>query len=174
MNANPLFSISMDIMREKPQKETIIALGSDHGGWELKEHIRDFLVKGGYSVNDLGCRTPENFDYPAIGIKLARGISDGSLDKGILICGTGIGMSIAANRFSGVRAALCHDTYTARLSREHNDANILVMGGRVTGKGLAEEIVSVWLTTPFLDPDGRHGRRLAQIVNLERELKIKK
>lgn len=147
----------------------LIVIGSDHGGWELKEYLKDLLIKQDYTIQDIGSLTPEKCDYPVIGIRLAKSISEGKAKRGILICGTGIGMSIVANKFPGVRAALCHDSYTARMSREHNNANILVLGGRVLGKGIAEEILKVWLNSPFLDPDGRHSRRLGQIEKLENE-----
>ena len=156
-------------------KETIV-IGSDHGGWELKEHIKSQLINMGFEVEDFGLPTPDRCDYPAIGIKVARSVASGKIKRGILICGTGIGMSMVANRFPGIRAALCHDIYTVRMSREHNNANILVMGGRVTGKGLAEEMVTKWLNTAFLDPDGRHSKRLEQIedVNVcEKKRKMK-
>ena len=149
------------------QDKKIIAIGSDHGGWELKEYIKEILIREGFSIEDFGLPNPERTDYPAIGIKLARLVSEGKIKRGILICGTGIGMSIVANRFSGVRAALCHDIYTARMSREHNNSNILVLGGRVLGKGLTEEILRVWLHTDFSDADGRHSQRLKQIADLE-------
>jgi len=151
---------------EQKQTREVIAIGSDHGGWELKEHLKDVLAREGFAVEDFGCHSPERCDYPAIGISLARSVSEGRIGRGILICGTGIGMSIAANRFHGVRAALCHDLYTARMSREHNNANILVLGGRVLGKGLAEEMLRVWLDTEFSDGGGRHAARLKQIDNL--------
>ena len=152
---------------EKDKKR--IAIGSDHGGWELKEHLKAFLIEKGFCVEDFGPATQDKTDYPIIAIQLARSVSEGIFDRGILICGTGIGMSLVANRFSGVRAALCHDIYTARMSREHNNANILVLGGRILGKGLAEEILNVWIETVFLDADGRHSRRLQYITDLEKE-----
>ena len=154
---------------EEEKAKRRIAIGSDHGGWELKEHLKAFLIERDFSVEDFGLATQDKTDYPVIAIQLARSISEGKLERGILICGTGIGMSIVANRFSGVRAALCHDIYTARMSREHNNANILVLGGRVLGKGLAEEILKVWIDTAFLDADGRHSRRLKLITDLEKE-----
>lgn len=155
------------------QAKERIAIGSDHGGWDLKEHLKDFLVDKGFHIEDFGIHDQQRCDYPVIGIKLARCVSEGKVARGILICGTGIGMSIVANRFPGVRAALCHDIYTARMSREHNNANILAMGGRVIGKGLAEEMVQVWLDTQFSDFDGRHSRRLEQIEELEKQVRIK-
>ncbi len=144
-----------------------IGLASDHGGFELKKEVKTLLVSNGFDPIDLGPFNGDSVDYPDFGILLADKVSKGELEKGILICGTGIGMSIVANKFAGVRAALVHDLYTARLSREHNDANVLVMGGRVVDKDLANEIASVWLSTPF--QGGRHQRRLDKIKALENE-----
>ena len=126
-----------------------IAIGSDHGGFELKEKIRTLLIGLGHEVRDLGCYSPDSVDYPIQG----------------LVCGTGIGMCIVANRIPGVRATLCHDLFTARMSREHNDSNILCMGGRIIDHGLAEEMVKVWLMTPFTG--GRHSRRINMIDSLD-------
>lgn len=122
----------------------------------------------GHQVLDLGTHGQESVNYPYFAALVARRLHQGEADRGILICGTGIGMSIVANRFPGVRAALCHDLYTAIMSRKHNDANCLALGGRVLGKGLAKEIVRVWLETPF--EGGRHELRLAQIRTLEEEI----
>jgi ribose 5-phosphate isomerase B len=144
-----------------------IGLASDHGGFELKKEMKTFLVSIGFDPVDLGPFSADSVDYPDFGMLLADKVSKGELEKGILICGTGIGMSIVANKFARVRAALVHDLYTARLSREHNDANILVLGGRVVDKDLANEIASVWLNTPF--QGGRHQRRLDKIEALENE-----
>jgi ribose 5-phosphate isomerase B len=155
---------------EQQKNKNLIAIGSDHGGWELKEYLKKFLTQQGFLIEDLGLPNPDRCDYPVIGIKLARLVSEGKIKKGILICGTGIGMSIVANRFPGVRAALCHNMYTARMSREHNDSNILVLGGRVLGKSLAEEILRVWLYTNFSDTDGRHSQRLKLIKAFEKEM----
>jgi ribose 5-phosphate isomerase B len=139
-----------------------IGIGSDHAGYALKEAIKTYLSeKGTYRVNDIGTRNQEPVDYPLIGHELAKGISEGSFSKGILICGSGIGMSIVANRHRNVRAALCHNLYTVRLSRQHNDANILVMGGRVIGVGLALDMVELFLHTDF--EGGRHARRVGEI-----------
>jgi ribose 5-phosphate isomerase B len=142
-----------------------IAIGCDHAGFELKEDLRVYLRERGVEVLDLG--TPEGapVDYPEIGMAVAEKVSTGAIPRGILICGTGIGMSVVANRFRGVRAALCHVLYTARLSREHNDSNVLVLGGRLLGKGIAREIVGVWLEAEFLG--GNHQRRLDQIARLD-------
>jgi len=139
-----------------------VIIGSDHAGFSLKEECRVFLEKtGAHKVKDLGVFSLESFDYPKIGHEMAQAISKGEYSRGILICGTGIGMSIVANRYKGVRAALCHNLYMVRMSRLHNDANILVMGGRVIGGGLAIEMVELFLKTEF--EGGRHKSRLDQI-----------
>jgi ribose 5-phosphate isomerase B len=135
-----------------------IAIGSDHGGFHLKEMIRVLVADLGHGVHDLGCHSLESVDYPDIARLVCEQVDTGAMDRGILICGTGIGMSMAANRYGHVRAALCHDHYTARMSREHNDANVLCMGERVTGIGVAEEIVRIWLGTEF--SGGRHLGRI--------------
>ena len=145
-----------------------IVLGSDHAGFELKEDLRAYLVEQKVGVIDLGVFNEEPVDYPDIGASVAEKVSRGEVGRGILICGSGIGMSIVANRFPGVRAALCHDLYTARISREHNDANLLILGGRLIGKGLAREILRVWLETGF--QGGRHQRRLEKIRALEEKI----
>lgn len=139
-----------------------LAIGADHGGFELKRDVVAFLqtIKG-IEVSDLGTSGKESVDYPDFGKKVAEAVTTGAADRGILICGTGIGMSITANRFPKVRAALCHDHFTAQMSRLHNDANILVMGERVIGKGVALEIVKTWLETEF--EGGRHQLRLSKI-----------
>jgi len=139
-----------------------IVIGSDHAGYDLKEAIKTYLnQKGTYSIHDVGAFSKDSVDYPLIGHELAKGISEGKFAKGILICGSGIGMSIVANRHKKVRAALCHNLYTVRLSREHNDANVLIMGGRVLGIGLALDMVELFLSTDF--EGGRHGRRVGEI-----------
>jgi len=139
-----------------------LAIGCDHGGFELKEEILKFLKTiANIQVSDLGTATKDSVDYPDYGKKVAEAVTNGSADRGILICGTGIGMSIVANRFPKVRAALCHDHFTAQMSREHNDANVLVMGERVIGRGVALEIVKTWLETEFAG--GRHQLRLNKI-----------
>jgi ribose 5-phosphate isomerase B len=145
-----------------------IVLGSDHAGFELKEDLRAYLVEQKVGVIDLGVSNEEPVDYPDIGASVAEKVSRGEVGRGILICGSGIGMSIVANRFPGVRAALCHDLYTARISREHNDANLLILGGRLIGKGLAREILKVWLETGFQGE--RHQRRLEKIRALEEKI----
>jgi ribose 5-phosphate isomerase B len=144
-----------------------IGLACDHGGFELKEELKAFLKSIGLEPVDLGTFNEESVDYPDYGILVAEKVSKRELEKGILICGTGIGMSIVANKFRGVRAALANDIYSSRFSKEHTDANILVIGGRIVGRELAKEIVKVWLDTPFAG--GRHKRRLEKIEALEKE-----
>jgi ribose 5-phosphate isomerase B len=142
-----------------------IALGSDHAGFELKEHLRAYLAELKVDTLDLGTYSEDSVDYPDVAVKVAEKVARGEVERGLLICGTGIGMSIVANRFAGVRAALCHDLYTARVSREHNNANILALGGWLIGKGLAREILKVWLQSEF--QGGRHARRIRKIAALE-------
>lgn len=144
-----------------------IGLACDHGGFELKEELKAFLKSIGVDPIDMGTFNEDSVDYPDFGVLVAEKISRGELEKGVLICGTGVGMSIVANKFRGVRAALANDLYSSRFSREHTDANILVIGGRIVGRELAKEIVRVWLETPFAG--GRHKRRLEKIEALERE-----
>ena len=142
-----------------------IGIASDHGGFELKESIISHLLKNNWDVDDLGPHNKDSVDYPDYGIKLAEAVSLKKVGRGIVICGTGIGMSIVVNRYPGIRGALCTDLFTAKLCREHNDANILIMGGRVLGKGLAAEIVNIWLNTPF--SGGRHQKRLDKIDQID-------
>ncbi len=144
-----------------------IAIAGDHAGAELKEDIKAFLKEKGFDVLDMGSSGNESVDYPDYGIPVAERVSEGKIEKGILICGTGIGMSIVANKFANVRAALVNDVYTARMAKEHNDANILVIGGRIAGKGLAREMVKTWLEAKF--EGGRHQRRLDKIREIEKE-----
>lgn len=149
-----------------------LAIGCDHGGWELKQEILAFLKNiANIQVADFGPAGKDSVDYPDFGAKVSEAVSKGTMDRGILICGTGIGMSIVANRFPGVRAALCHDHFTAQMSREHNDANVLVMGERVIGKGVAMEIVKTWLDTGFAG--GRHQKRLDKITSIEKSITAK-
>ncbi len=143
-----------------------IAIGSDHGGYQLKEEIKKALLEKKYQVEDFGTHSTDSCDYPDIALPVARAVAAGEYDKGILICGTGIGISIAANKVPGIRAALCHDTFSARASREHNDANILALGERVIGRGLALEIVDVWLASEF--SGGRHQKRVDKIAAIEK------
>lgn len=148
-----------------------IAIGSDHAGYALKEDIKKALEARNDIIVDIGTDTESSVDYPDFGIEVARLVAGGKAEKGILVCGTGIGMSITANKVKGIRAALAFDLYTAVQSRKHLDANILVLGGRITGKGLAEEIVRAWLDTPF--EGGRHQKRIDKISDWEKDhLKI--
>ena len=135
-----------------------IAIGSDHGGFEYKEEIKKHLVEKGYDVIDVGTFSKESCDYPVIAQNLTQKIIDNELEKGILICGTGIGMSIAANKVKGIRAALCGDTFSARATRAHNNSNVLCLGQRVIGIELAFDIVDIWLSTEF--DGGRHQKRI--------------
>lgn len=144
-----------------------IGLACDHAGFELKEELKAFLKSLGVKAIDMGAFNEDSVDYPDFGMLVAEKVSRGELEKGILICGTGIGMSMVANKFPRIRAAVANDLYSSRCSREHNDANILIMGGRTVGKDLAKEIVRVWLETPFAG--GRHKRRIEKIEALERE-----
>lgn len=137
-----------------------IAVGCDHGGFALKQVICTLLVEMGHQVNDVGCSSEASVDYPEFADKVCLALHQGS-DRGILICGTGIGMSMAANRHRHVRAALCHESLTARLSREHNDANVLCLGARVLGEAIALDIVRAWVTTEFAG--GRHLRRITMM-----------
>lgn len=142
-----------------------VAIGCDHGGLHLKEDIKSLLADGGYEVTDFGTNSTDSVDYPDIADPVANAVANGKFDRGILICGTGIGIGIAANKVKGIRAALCHDTFSAHASREHNNANILTMGERIIGPGLARDIVKIWLTTEF--EGGRHERRVAKIADIE-------
>lgn len=149
-----------------------IVIGSDHAGWEIKEDLQSFLKKLGHEVKDLGTNGPESVDYPDYALAVAGAVAGGEAEKGIIICGTGIGSSIAANKIPGIRAALCHNTYTAEMSRSHNDANVLCLGERVIDKKSAREIVRVWLTTPFSN-GVRHARRVEKIKKIEENLRHK-
>lgn len=142
-----------------------VAVCSDHRGFNAKECIKAALERYGHAVQDFGCDRPESCDYPDHAIPASQAIADGTCDTGIMICGTGIGMSITANKVPGIRAALCHDELTAELSRKHNDANALCMPGDLIGEELMKRIVEVWLKTPF--EAGRHTRRLEKIANFE-------
>jgi ribose 5-phosphate isomerase B len=144
-----------------------IAIGADHAGFLLKEHLKDTLQRLGHAIEDHGTHSEESIDYPPICFSVGRAVADGRADRGIVLGGSGQGEQIAANKVAGVRAALCNDLYTARLSREHNDANVLAIGGRIVAFGLADEIVALWLRTAF--DGGRHQRRIDQISELERE-----
>jgi ribose 5-phosphate isomerase B len=144
-----------------------IAIGADHAGFELKQHLVKVLADLGHDVDDHGTDSEEPVDYPPICAGVGRAVAEGRAERGIVLGGSGQGEQISANKVKGVRAALCNDLYTARLSREHNDANVLSMGGRIVAAGLADEIVTLWLATEFAG--GRHARRVQQISDLEAE-----
>lgn len=148
----------------------MILLGSDHGGLTLKESIKSLLLERGLEFEDCGTNTTDSVDYPDFGEKVARRVSQGDAEKGILFCGTGIGMSIIANKFPGVRAALATDLFTAQMAKEHNNANILVLGGRVLQEDLARSMVAAWLDSSF--DGGRHQKRLDKISQIEKELHV--
>ena len=138
-----------------------VIIGSDHAGFPLKTQVKNLLEDMGHTTEDVGCYSEDSVDYPVYGKAVAAGVARGEFPKGILVCGSGLGMSMIANRFRGVRAALCNDLYSAVLSRQHNDANLLVLGGRLIGSDLADEIVATWLKTEF--HGGRHESRVAQL-----------
>jgi ribose 5-phosphate isomerase B len=150
------------------EKMNKLAIASDHAGFELKQNVVAYLRAKGVAFEDYGPVNSDRVDYPDYGIQVAKAIIDKKVDRGIVICGTGVGMSIVVNRFPGIRGTLCADLYTAKMCREHNDSNILIMGGRVIGMGLAEEIVKTWLETPF--EGGRHQQRLDKIEEIDRTL----
>ncbi len=145
----------MSVERKRSMK---IAVGSDHGGFVYKQLVIDFLQNIGQEIEDVGCYSTDSVDYPNQADKVCEKVRNGECERGILICGTGIGMSIAANRHDGIRAALCHEAFTARMSREHNNANVLCIGERVLGQEIALDVVGTWVETEFAG--GRHQRRL--------------
>lgn len=142
-----------------------VAIASDHGGIKIREEIKDLLKELNIEFEDFGCECETSVDYPDYAQPVAAKVAEGEFDRGILICGTGIGMSIAANKVKGIRCALVHDMFSAKATREHNDSNVLAMGERVIGPGLAREIAKIWLTTEF--EGGRHGNRVNKIHQLE-------
>ncbi|HTY80308.1 MAG TPA: ribose 5-phosphate isomerase B [Candidatus Bathyarchaeia archaeon] len=142
-----------------------VALGADHAGWELKEALKSWLMEAGYPVLDFGTHSPDSVDYPDYAQQVGEAVAVGKVERGVLVCGTGIGMAMAANKVAGVRAALCGDTFTARMSREHNNANVLALAGRLTDADVGRSILEVWLTTEFAG--GRHARRLDKIAEME-------
>jgi ribose 5-phosphate isomerase B len=144
-----------------------IAIGADHAGFPLKQHLIATLKRLGHDVDDHGTHSEDPVDYPAICAAVGRAVVRGQADRGVVVGGSGQGEQIATNKITGVRAALCNELYTARMSRQHNDANVLAIGGRIVGPGLADEIVALWLTTAF--EGGRHQRRVDQISAIERE-----
>lgn len=145
----------------------IIAIGSDHGGYQLKEEVKKHLEQRGIEYKDFGCYSTDSVDYPVVAKELGTAVAKGEYDRGLLFCGTGIGISMAANKVKGVRAACCSDYFSAKYTRLHNDANILCMGGRVVGPGLAFELVDVFLDTEF--EGGRHSRRVNMLMDIEKE-----
>lgn len=144
----------------------MIAIGSDHGGFELKTHIIKYLTDKGIELKDFGCFSEDSIDYPDIAKPLCESVVKGECEKGILICGTGIGISIAANKINGIRAAHCHDVYSATMTKRHNNANVICMGGRVVGRELAFMIVDAWMGAEF--EGGRHQQRIDKIHALEK------
>ena len=143
----------------------MIAIGCDHGGYELKLEVIKHLKEKGFEVKDFGCDSTNSVDYPDYAYPVAKAVANGECEKGILICGTGIGMSIAANKVKGIRCALCGDTFSAHATREHNDSNVLAMGARVTGLNLALDIVDAWLGAEFMGQ--RHLQRIEKITKIE-------
>ena len=144
----------------------VVALGADHAGFPLKEDLKAWLIAEGYDVVDFGTQSADSVDYPDYAAAVGSAVTAGKADRGVLVCGTGIGMAMVANKVPGVRAAACSDAYTARMSREHNDANILGLGARITGREAAIEILETWLRAEFAG--GRHARRVDKIVELDR------
>lgn len=147
-----------------------LALGSDHGGFELKEYVKEYLDSKGIEYIDYGITSNESVDYPEYGQKVGEAVKAGECERGIVFCGTGIGISISANKVPGIRCALCSDCYSARMSMEHNNANVLALGARVIGKDLAVEIVDTWLKAEF--QGGRHERRVNKISDIENKYVI--
>jgi len=148
-----------------------IAIGSDHGGYQLKERLKKYLKELNIEYKDFGCESEKSVDYPDIGFKVSNEVRKGNYERGILICGTGIGMSIVANKIKGIRASLCHDVFSAQKAREHTNANILALGESVIGIGLAQEIVKIWLKTDYSQKE-RHIRRLDKIKKIEGQNRI--
>ncbi|MQA31117.1 MAG: ribose 5-phosphate isomerase B [Luteitalea sp.] len=142
-----------------------VAIGADHAGFPLKEHLKQSLQRLGHTVDDLGTDSEAPVDYPPICMAVGRAVVERRADRGVVLGGSGQGEQIAANKVPGIRAALCNDLYTARLSREHNDANVLAIGGRIVASALADEILALWLSTPFAG--GRHQRRIDQITDAD-------
>ncbi|RJQ08959.1 MAG: ribose 5-phosphate isomerase B [Bacillota bacterium] len=146
-----------------------IAVGADHAGYQMKDELAAYLVDQGHDVQDFGTFSADSVDYPDVALRVARAVALGEADRGLIVCGTGIGTSIVANKVRGVRAALCHDTFSARMARQHNDSNVLCLGARVIGPALALEILTAWLGAGF-EAGGRHERRVRRIAELEEEV----
>jgi RpiB/LacA/LacB family sugar-phosphate isomerase len=144
----------------------IVAIGADHAGFLLKQDLKQWLLAEGHTVHDVGTHSPESVDYPDFAVAVARAVSEGEAERGLLVCGTGIGMAIVANKVVGIRAGVCGDVETACLSRQHNDLNVLALAGRTTPRERAVAIAHAWLATPF--EGGRHERRIAKVATLER------
>lgn len=149
-----------------------IVLACDHGGFQLKEAVKEHLIKNGYSIADIGAYSTDSVDYPDFGKKAAEMVALNEADRGIIICGTGIGISIAANKVKGIRCALCTNEFMAKMSRMHNNANMLALGERVLGKGVAMDIVDIWLSTEF--EGGRHENRVNKLMDIEKTEKTDK
>ncbi len=149
-----------------------IAVGSDHRGYSVRNHIIEFLTQLGHEVIDVGTDTADTVDYTDIAAKAAKEVGSGRAEMGILVCGTGLGMSIAANKFAGIRAAPCHDALTAEMSRRHNDLNMLCLSADLLGEKLIDRMVKLWINTPF--DGGRHTRRIEQITKIEREIRAQR
>jgi len=145
---------------------TVVALGADHAGFPLKEDLKTWLISRGHDVVDLGTHSAESVDYPDFAVGVGTAITAGKAARGVLVCGTGIGMAMAANKVPGIRAAACTDAFSARMSREHNDANVLALGARITSRDAAIEILDIWLDAEFAG--GRHARRVEKILALDR------
>jgi len=145
---------------------TVVALGADHAGFPLKEDLKTWLISRGHDVVDLGTQSAESVDYPDFAVGVGTAIAAGKAARGVLVCGTGIGMAMAANKVPGIRAAACTDAFSARMSREHNDANVLALGARITSRDAAIEILDIWLDAEFAG--GRHARRVEKILALDR------
>jgi ribose 5-phosphate isomerase B len=143
-----------------------ISIGADHGGYRLKEILVPFIESLGHVVTDVGCSCDQSVDYPDYALPVCEAVANGQADRGILICGTGIGMSIAANKVRGIRCALVHDMFSAQATRDHNDTNVLAMGERVIGPGVAQEIIRIWLETPFSNGE-RHVGRIGKVKEIE-------
>lgn len=143
-----------------------IALACDHGGFDYKEKLKSVLLSEGYEVSDFGCYSADSVDYPEMAYPCAKAVSNKEADRGIVICGTGIGVSIVANKVEGIRCALCSDLFSAQATREHNDSNMLAMGGRVISEQMMLKIAKVWLETPFSN-DERHLRRIAKVMEID-------
>lgn len=157
--------MTIEIQGKSEGKNMRIAIGADHAGWPLKEGLVRFLMDRGWDVEDFGTFNDESVDYPDYAEKVGRAVASGQVERGLLLCGTGLGMCISANKISGVRAVTVHDPVSARLSREHNDANVITMGARVVAEAMAREVLGTWLDTEFLA--GRHQRRIEKIEGLE-------